>query len=480
VNESGYFVYLLVSDLDPNVGIGGLQCGIDYDAEVGRGIDVIYWQLCAAFQVPVGNWPEPGSGAYIVWNIQSTDPVKGCQRDAVAIAGYFYILTYGPDRLALGPLPSDGRVRIADCAAFPLEYDLTNHIPRPLGAVDIGGGPGWNSCQGDVPLPDFAIASATAAPLRISSAESVSLDAVVRNAGGGAAGPVAYTVTIDGRRVEMGPLPALAPSATASISTTVSGFAPGFRFLGVFADAEDNYGEVNEFNNFTGIPIQVDIPARVEPPELVYRLRGGAGSTITLALELDPPYDAEAIDARSVRLNGHPPVDERERVGDRDRDGITDMTLRFPGEAVTVGPGGGSSRKLPVEGILGDGNAFRGSLTLRIDLANRLSDSGESPVSAGDGFDGGHPFFVRPVSNPLRAGGAIHFGTETGGRVAVRVLDTSGRLVRTLVDADVARGDRAVRFDGRTDGGAALSSGVYFLELVAPEGRRVEKFVWRR
>jgi hypothetical protein len=478
LNPEGYFVYLLVSDLDPEAGIGGLQCGVSYDPAPGSGIDVVSWRLCAAAEYPHGTWPEVGGGNFIAWNIGSSHPVTGCQKDPVAVAGYFYISTYSPDRLALRPFPVDGRVKVADCLPFPFEYDLTNHIPNPLGFVDIGGGAGANPCQGDVPLPDLIVTSASAAPTRITTAETVSLDAIVRNVGGGSSGPVAYTVTVDGARSEKGTLPALAPGAETSLSTAVSGFKPGFRFLGLYADSDDNYGEPNELNNFTGIAIQVDVAARIEPSVLLYRLRGGSASSLAFAIELDAPYDAGDIDARSVRFNGYAPLTDRERVGDADHDGVTDMTLKFPGEAATVGASAGADRRLSVEGSLGDGNSFRGTVTVRIEVGNRLSE----PDPSMENLDaaGRELFYVRSASNPLLASGEIRYGTKTGGRVALRVLDPSGRLVRTLLDASVSPGERALRFDGRSDGGATISSGVYFLTLDGPEGRRVEKFVWRR
>jgi hypothetical protein len=62
-------------------------------------------------------------------------------------------------------------------------------------------------------------------------------------------------------------------------------------------------------------------------------------------------------------------------------------------------------------------------------------------------------------------------------RVRLRVLDTAGRLVRTLVDEDQTGGSRAVVWDGRDARGGAVSSGVYFCILDAGGERRTRKVV---
>jgi flagellar hook assembly protein FlgD len=60
------------------------------------------------------------------------------------------------------------------------------------------------------------------------------------------------------------------------------------------------------------------------------------------------------------------------------------------------------------------------------------------------------------------------------GRILVRVHDVSGRLVRTPVDSQVGPGKHAVSWDGTSDRGLAVASGVYIHEL------RVERFAVAR
>ena len=49
----------------------------------------------------------------------------------------------------------------------------------------------------------------------------------------------------------------------------------------------------------------------------------------------------------------------------------------------------------------------------------------------------------------------------------IRVVDPSGRVVATLLDATAGPGAARVTWDGTTDGGDRAASGVYFIQLEA-------------
>lgn len=50
-------------------------------------------------------------------------------------------------------------------------------------------------------------------------------------------------------------------------------------------------------------------------------------------------------------------------------------------------------------------------------------------------------------------------------RVLLAVYDLRGRLVKTLMDADLAGGTYSLVWEGRDNSGRKMSSGVYFLRL---------------
>ena len=80
---------------------------------------------------------------------------------------------------------------------------------------------------------------------------------------------------------------------------------------------------------------------------------------------------------------------------------------------------------------------------------------------------------VKP--NPFNPSATITYQVPTSERVELRIFDIAGRLLRTLADGPAAAGVHTAVFDGRTNGGQELASGVYFLELSAGSQRLTEK-----
>ncbi|MBK6765742.1 MAG: T9SS type A sorting domain-containing protein [bacterium] len=62
--------------------------------------------------------------------------------------------------------------------------------------------------------------------------------------------------------------------------------------------------------------------------------------------------------------------------------------------------------------------------------------------------------------NPFNPSTTISFAVAKDGHAKIEVFDVNGRMIRTLLDHDITRGQHAVRFDG-----TGLASGVYFAKL---------------
>lgn len=72
--------------------------------------------------------------------------------------------------------------------------------------------------------------------------------------------------------------------------------------------------------------------------------------------------------------------------------------------------------------------------------------------------------------NPFRSGDhvtAIRFELPETAPVSLKILDVSGRLVRTLVGGSLEAGPHTVQWDGRNDRGEQVGSGVFFYVLSA-------------
>ncbi len=82
----------------------------------------------------------------------------------------------------------------------------------------------------------------------------------------------------------------------------------------------------------------------------------------------------------------------------------------------------------------------------------------------------GYSLQVHP--NPFNPLTTIKYDVPVDGRVALRVYDIHGALVRTLIDADLPRGSHQATWDGRNASGRGMASGSYFARLEV--GGRVE------
>lgn len=79
------------------------------------------------------------------------------------------------------------------------------------------------------------------------------------------------------------------------------------------------------------------------------------------------------------------------------------------------------------------------------------------------------------VPNPSPALTEIPFLVSRPGPVRLTIYDAAGRRVRTLLDTWVPEGSTRVMWDGTGDDGRAEGSGVYFYELVTPDGPRTRR-----
>ena len=91
-----------------------------------------------------------------------------------------------------------------------------------------------------------------------------------------------------------------------------------------------------------------------------------------------------------------------------------------------------------------------------------LPAGGGTPVAdapaAGTGLRAATP-------NPFNPATEVRFELAAAGRARLEVLDTRGRLVRVLADAQMPAGLQHVIWDGADDAGRRVGSGVYLLRL---------------
>jgi hypothetical protein len=117
-------------------------------------------------------------------------------------------------------------------------------------------------------------------------------------------------------------------------------------------------------------------------------------------------------------------------------------------------------------------------------ITGSFADWPEDPtgVAAEDLIFAGQPFTVESISpNPFNPSTTITYRLNpvpTGmARATLRVYGVDGRLVSTLMDRVQDPGLYSVVWDGRSSGGAVVSSGVYFCELAYGGEKETRKLV---
>ncbi|HEU4724420.1 MAG TPA: FlgD immunoglobulin-like domain containing protein, partial [Candidatus Eisenbacteria bacterium] len=84
--------------------------------------------------------------------------------------------------------------------------------------------------------------------------------------------------------------------------------------------------------------------------------------------------------------------------------------------------------------------------------------------------------FAASISpNPLNPETTLSFQIRTPGRVTVKVFDLNGRLVKTLLDDSRGAGFQDLTWNGTSENGGKVASGIYYFRLETPDGRAVMK-----
>jgi hypothetical protein len=81
------------------------------------------------------------------------------------------------------------------------------------------------------------------------------------------------------------------------------------------------------------------------------------------------------------------------------------------------------------------------------------------------------------VPNPFNPATTISYSLAKQTRVELSIYDVSGALVRTLVSGEQAGGEKSVTWDGRSDRGNQMASGVYFYRLSTTEFNSTRKMI---
>ena len=73
--------------------------------------------------------------------------------------------------------------------------------------------------------------------------------------------------------------------------------------------------------------------------------------------------------------------------------------------------------------------------------------------------------------NPSHGGTELRYQLAEEGPVRLQIFDAQGRLVRSLVEGTQAPSQYSVAWDGRSESGSEVASGLYFVKFTGPDGQ---------
>ncbi len=79
--------------------------------------------------------------------------------------------------------------------------------------------------------------------------------------------------------------------------------------------------------------------------------------------------------------------------------------------------------------------------------------------------------------NPFNPSTTLRYSVPSVSELRLTVSDILGRTVRTLVDGSVSAGQYRVTWDGRSDAGSVVASGIYFVQMRTPAQTLTQKLV---
>ncbi len=124
--------------------------------------------------------------------------------------------------------------------------------------------------------------------------------------------------------------------------------------------------------------------------------------------------------------------------------------------------------------------AFDPGLLIGEDTSDSLFSIQSTPGGNGDETPSLPYALEQNFPNPFNPSTRIVFSIGEAGHVSLRLFDSAGRLIRVLVDERREAGRHEELWDGKSTGGRAVASGIYFYCLVTGDFMQTRKMVLLR
>jgi uncharacterized protein (DUF362 family) len=172
------------------------------------------------------------------------------------------------------------------------------------------------------------------------------------------------------------------------------------------------------------------------------------------------------------------------RAGDFDFDGDVDLADYAVVALCFAGSGGGPSVGYCYPGDLdADGDVDCADWAHFLFVWTGPGDPPSMPGCASVGVEDPRPaapgvtFLSHAVPNPAAGIITIRYSVAAPGRATLRVVDASGRVIKTLFEGSREAGEYSATWDRKNESGGVVAGGVYFYQLEAGGTHQVRKVV---
>ena len=251
--------------------------------------------------------------------------------------------------------------------------------------------------------------------------------------------------------------------ATGSGSSPVHTYLIPGNFIAALTVCDDGTPQLCD-EDFASVTVQTEIGGQLllagGSSTIDVRKKGNRGTAVGLE-EVLLPYTDLIPSTLKMSHNGPPGfvtecvADPRVFVyGDMDTDGVTDIDLRFSNQCLAMLFNNVTSGNTYLVTITGSFAGPSGTTPLRIERNLTILAKHRDPAVSSLAYP-----------NPFNPETSISYTVSREGPVTMRIYSVSGRLVRTLKNGEAtSAGTHEVRWNGVSDQGRHVPSGIYFVK----------------
>jgi hypothetical protein len=218
------------------------------------------------------------------------------------------------------------------------------------------------------------------------------------------------------------------------------------------------------------ISVAIDIKPGSDPNSINLKSKG----VIPVAILTTDHFNAATVDPLSVEFgpNGAKETHGKGHLEDVDGDGDQDMVLHFKTQQTEI-QCGQTAATLTGETIVGIAITGTDAIQTLGCSANKAVAETETGIPESCALFQNYP-------NPFNPETEIGFQLPEANHVVVKIFNTLGEEIRTLVEAPYEAGHHRVRWDGKDKNGNPVASRIYLYQLQAGDFSQVRKMALLR